>query len=93
MDANDTIAELLQYTSAEANLLLAVKEDSDYVLVWENTSPWHMLFLNKEQGDALAFVYPAELKTLNYVTCSVMQAALRKRYLDSILAELETTPN
>ena len=88
MDTNDTITDLLKDIPPTASVLLAVKPDSSYVLIWENGGAWKMVMLTKEQGEALATVYPADVKTLNCVTVSVMLANLRARIIDGVIAEL-----
>ena len=88
MDINDTITELLRDIPETANVLLAVKPDGSYVLIWEAGSAWKMVNLTKAQGEALATVYPADVKTLNCVTVSVMLANLRARIIDGVLADL-----
>ena len=47
-----------------------------------------MIMLTKEQGEALALIYPADMRALSCVTASVMLATIRIRIVDEVLAEI-----
>lgn len=88
MNTDDALKELLQDIPAEASVMLAIKPDGTYIMIWENGSECKMVHLTKVQGEALATVYPSDVKTLTCATRSVMLANLRARTTDTVPVDI-----